>query len=100
MSKTTPIKITVLLFGRAREIAANSSLDIELASPATVEDAFAALKGRFPALAGMERSLLFAVNEEYAARGQALSNRDTLAVLPPVSGGDGTAFDLFELTHE
>jgi molybdopterin synthase catalytic subunit len=46
----------------------------------------------------MERSLLFAVNEEYAARTQRLEDQDRLAVLPPVSGGAGR--DLFEITRE
>ena len=48
----------------------------------------------------MERSLLFAVNEEYAVPSQPLSDGDRLAVLPPVSGGEGTGSDIFEITRE
>jgi MoaE-MoaD fusion protein len=92
------IKITALLFGQAREIAGAASLDLEVASPATVASAFAALIAEHPRLAALERSLLFAVNEEYAGREQPLNNGDRLAVLPPVSGGAGE--DVVEITRE
>jgi molybdopterin synthase catalytic subunit len=46
----------------------------------------------------MERSLMFAVNEEYASPSQSLSDNDHLAILPPVSGGESE--DVFEITRE
>ena len=94
------IRITALLFGQAREWAGASSLDIELEVPATVESAFAILKTRQPRLGEMERSLLFAVNEEYASLSHPLSDGDRLAVLPPVSGGEDARRDIFEITRE
>ena len=98
MSKT--LRITALLFGQAREWAGSSSLALELEAPATVESAFATLKSLHPRLAGIERSLLFAVNEEYASPADPLSDGDRLAVLPPVSGGDAASRDIFEITRE
>lgn len=92
------VRITALLFGQAREIAGAQSVELELAHPATVESAFAALKQNHPKLAAMERSLLFAVNEEYATRTSELSENDRLAILPPVSGGESD--DIFEITRE
>ena len=92
------IKITALLFGQARETAGAAQLEIEVAPPATVAAAFAALVAAHPKLAAMERSLLFAVNEEYASREQALNDGDRLAVLPPVSGGADD--DVIEITRE
>ena len=94
------IRITALLFGQARETAGTQSVEVELEGPATVESAFAALKARFPKLAEMERSLLFAVNEEYASRSQELAESDRLAILPPVSGGESAGEDIFEITRE
>lgn len=100
MADTGKIKITALLFGQAREFAGLSSVELEVEQPATVETAFGALKRLFPKLAEMERSLLFAINEEYADRRQSLTEGDNLAILPPVSGGTATAEDIFEITRE
>lgn len=94
------IRIGVLLFGQAREWVGSSSIELDLNAPATVDTAFAILKTRQPRLAEMERSLLFAVNEEYASLSYPLSNGDRLAILPPVSGGAAELHDLFEITHE
>lgn len=94
------IRITALLFGQAREWAGSSSVELELSSPATVESAFVILKASQPKLGEMERSLLFAVNEEYASLSHPLFDGDRLAVLPPVSGGEGPVRDLFEITRE
>ena len=93
------VRITALLFGQAREWVGSSSLDLNVESPATVETAFAILKSRHPRLAEMQRSLLFAVNEEYASPSHPLSDGDRLAVLPPVSGGEAGR-DIFEITRE
>ena len=94
------VRITALLFGQVREWVGSTSLDLELEEPATVESAFAVLKSQRPRLAEMERSLLFAVNEEYASPSHPLSDGDRLAVLPPVSGGEAESRDIFEITRE
>jgi len=92
------VMITALLFGLAREVAGAPQVEVGLDGPATVESAFAELKRLHPRLAPMERSLLFAVNEEYADRTRALANGDRLAILPPVSGG--ATDDIAEITRE
>jgi len=92
------VKVKVLLFGQAREFVGVPTIDLELEVPATVDTAFAWLKSRHEPLRKMERSLLFAVNEEYADRGQVLADGDRIAILPPVSGGAGS--DIFEITRE
>lgn len=100
MSTNYVINVTALLFGQAREWAGASSLDLNLAAPATVGSAFSLLKSRYPKLGELERSLLFAVNEEYASLSHPLSDGDRLAVLPPVSGGEAEGRDVFEITRE
>lgn len=93
--------INVLLFGRAREFVGAATVELEIEEQATVADAAAILAQRHPKLGEMQRSLLFAVNEEYATKDQPLADGDRLAVLPPVSGGEvGAARDIFEITHE
>ena len=98
MSKT--IRITALLFGQAREFAGKDKLELDIETPATVASAFAAIKHRHVKLAEMERSLLFAVNEEYATASHPLADGDRLAVLPPVSGGEAGPRDIIEITRE
>jgi molybdopterin converting factor subunit 1 len=94
------LRITALLFGQAREWVGSSTLELTLEAPATVETVFAILKSQHPQLANMERSLLFAVNEEYASISDSLSDGDRVAVLPPVSGGEAAIRDIFEITRE
>ena len=94
------IRITVFLFGQAREIADAQSMEVTVEQPATVGSTFSILKSRYPKLAPMERSLMFAVNEEYAARDAVLNNGDEMAILPPVSGGEDKIIDIFEITRE
>ena len=81
------IQIQILLFGACRETTGVSETVYELAAPADVAAAWAALKAQHPTLIAYERSVLFAVNEEHAPHTQALKSGDVLAVFPPVSGG-------------
>ena len=92
-----PVKIRVLFFGAARDAVDTNPLEISLDAPATVSSAFQNLVERFSGLERFGRSLLFAVNQEYATPETVLQENDELAVFPPVSGG---SHDFFELTTE
>jgi molybdopterin converting factor subunit 1 len=94
---TTAVNIRVLFFGAARDVVEANELELVLESPATVASAFEDLKTRFAQLERFGRSLLFAVNQEYATADTQLKENDELAVFPPVSGG---SHDFFELTTE
>ena len=100
----TPISISVLFFGAARDLVAESPLRISLPRGATVGDAFSTLAQDYPHLTRFGRSLLFAVNQEYAKSDVKLSDNDELAIFPPVSGGaeedSTTDRDFFEMTTE
>ena len=89
------VSIRVLFFGAARDAVNANQLDLSLDAPATVSSAFSNLAGRFSQLERFGRSLLFAVNQEYATPDTVLRDNDELAVFPPVSGG---SHDFFELT--
>lgn len=89
------IQIKVLFFASAREAAGGVS-QIELLLPeatATTAVVRQTLAERYPgALATMvldEVSITFAVNEEYLSPNQVLrlKNGDTVALIPPISGG-------------
>jgi molybdopterin synthase catalytic subunit len=93
-----PVKIRVLFFGAARDAVGSNPVEISLDAPATVQSAYQSLVERFSGLERFGRSLLFAVNQEYATRETLLEENDELAVFPPVSGG--ASHDFFELTTE
>ena len=91
------VSIRVLFFGAARDVVDRNPLELSLDEPATVASAFQSLVTRFSQLERFGRSLLFAVNQEYATPDTLLKENDELAVFPPVSGG---SHDFFELTAE
>lgn len=78
--------ISVLLFGIARDITGQSAVSLSLNQGASVGDLLGDLHRRYPALTEI-RSLLVAVNGEYAEAEYILSNEDEIAIIPPVSGG-------------
>lgn len=81
------MRVSVLLFAAARETAGASELSLELPDAATVGDAFQRLAADHPGLGVILRACRAAVDEEFAAPTQALTDGATIAVLPPVSGG-------------
>jgi len=100
------ISVRVLFFGGAKDITGTSSIELSVSSPASLADAKTLLIERFPGLERFGRSLLFAVNQEYADPNRAIDSHDELAVFPPVSGGSEAVCDyrcpqdFFELTTD
>ena len=97
------VSIRVLFFGAARDVVDANQLELSLDTPATVASAFQNLVSKFSQLERFGRSLLFAVNQEYATPDTRLKENDELAVFPPVSGGScdyRCPHDFFEITTE
>ncbi len=102
------VKVRLLFFGAARDAVGHEELDFALAGESTAVAAFAEVVARHPALQRFGRSLLFAVNQEYARSDRIIKDGDELAVFPPVSGGSSEAAekqetpanDFFELITE
>jgi molybdopterin synthase catalytic subunit len=95
------IAVTVLFFGAARDAVGQAEVDFVLEGTPTAARAFAAVLDRFPDLRRFGRSLLFAVNQEYAPGDREVHDGDELAVFPPVSGGagSGSAESILPATH-
>jgi molybdopterin synthase catalytic subunit len=87
----TRIRVHLRLFAMQRELAGTRALDVELPAGATVEDAWAELVARHPALAPGRMAVRFAVNGSYAPADTALGDGDEVAMIPPVSGGEHAA---------
>jgi molybdopterin converting factor subunit 1 len=102
------IRVRVLFFGAARGLVGRDEIELSLRAPATAASAFAEILSIYPELpARFGRSLLFAVNQEYARGERQVREGDELAIFPPVSGGaedekatEETGRDFFELTTE
>lgn len=78
--------LTILLFGITRDLVGQSRLSVPLTTGSRVTDLLALLYDQYPALAGV-KSVLVAVNSEYADADTVLNPSDEIALIPPVSGG-------------
>ncbi|HLN99101.1 MAG TPA: molybdenum cofactor biosynthesis protein MoaE [Pyrinomonadaceae bacterium] len=87
------ICVRVLFFGAARDAAGQDEVDVVFKGARSAAGARAELLERFPGLRRFGRSLLFAVNQEYASTDLEVKDGDELAVFPPVSGGTITETD-------
>jgi molybdopterin synthase catalytic subunit len=80
--------VSVRLFAGLRERAGTDRLDVELPDGATVGELLDALAGTPVGPIG-PRQCVVAINREYADAGQPIAAGDEVALVPPVSGGEG-----------
>ena len=69
-----------------RDLIGQNRLSVSLPDGSRVSDLMALLRDQYPALTGV-KSVLVAVNSEYAEPGTLLNPSDEIALIPPVSGG-------------
>jgi len=84
------MKINLLLFGSLREAAGESRLEVDLPDGSSLADLRQWLADRNPLVDQLGDRLAGSINMEMADLGDALSDGDEVAFLPPVAGGDGT----------
>lgn len=80
------MKLNILAFGIAKDIFGGSSTELSLNEAATVADMKKMLESQYPKLKQLA-SYLVAVNSEYAEDSIVVSEKDEIAIIPPVSGG-------------
>ncbi|WP_226534525.1 molybdopterin converting factor subunit 1 [Fictibacillus halophilus] len=78
--------VHILLFASLAQQAGTQRITIDLESPVTVEQVKDHLQNQLGELNGIENALV-AVNEEYVDLTVEIKNGDTIAFIPPVSGG-------------
>jgi len=81
------VKVTVLLFGGAAEIAGSSSVRVEVEREPVAAVVLAALGRSVPALEPVLPSARLAVNHEFARPDQMIREGDEVALIALVSGG-------------
>ncbi len=82
------MKVKVLYFAVARELAGTNEEDLDLpADVSSIERVADHLARLHPELAGRLENVRFARNEEFAKSSDAISDGDTIALIPPVAGG-------------
>jgi molybdopterin synthase catalytic subunit len=82
--------VSVLLFGSLREATGAKELALELPAGATVADLGQLLARQLPGFDALRVRARTSVNQRIVDAGQALSEGDEVAWLPPVSGGAGS----------
>ncbi len=76
----------VLAFGIVKDIFQNSAINIDTKEASSVDELKLFLENKFPRLKELA-SYMVAVNNEYASTNIDISNKDEIAIIPPVSGG-------------
>jgi molybdopterin converting factor subunit 1 len=80
------MEITVLAFGIAKDIFGAPSVTIDLPGTAQIADLKVLFEEKYPKLKQLA-SYMIAVNNEYAEDALTITERDEIAIIPPVSGG-------------
>ena len=80
------MRISVILFGIARDIVGDKTLTLEVPEKGDVAELKRLIVQKFPAFNSLNH-LAIAVNNEYASNSQILEISDEIALIPPVSGG-------------
>lgn len=86
------IRVKVLFFASAREAANTSQETFQIQEGTDTTQFRAILADKFPTLSEMvldEDSITLALNEDYVPAGEViqLKDGDTIALIPPISGG-------------
>lgn len=80
------MKLNIKLYGITKEIIGQTELEYHLSASPDVSSLQKELKREFPEL-GRLKSLMVAVNGEYAPQDLVLNEQDEVVLIPPVSGG-------------
>ena len=88
-SATPKLKVNVRFFALYRERAGLRELPLELSVGSTVSRMVAEVRRLFPNLAPPAVNIVVSVNAEYAGPDTLLADGDDVALIPPVSGGQG-----------
>lgn len=81
------MKLNVLLFAQAQQLAGAEKIEVELKSGSTVGDLRQAIETSSPELAAILKRSSIALDQEYAVDADVVKADAEVALIPPVSGG-------------
>jgi molybdopterin converting factor subunit 1 len=81
------MKVQVRFFAALREATGMAQVELELPSPAKVQDLLDSLARQYPALCSQLGFVRAAVNRQYVSMQAGLRDGDEVALVPPVGGG-------------
>jgi len=81
------MSIRVLFFASMADISGAREIRVDAAGLTDVDSVFNKFVGDFPLLEKYRKSVLLAVNSEFARPGSPVHDGDEIAFFPPVSGG-------------
>ena len=81
------MKLEVQFFSRLRDLAGGTRCELDLPAGSTVADLLAHLYAEHPKMQDWDKTLLVAVDLEFAERTRELHEGDDVSVMPPVQGG-------------
>jgi molybdopterin synthase catalytic subunit len=84
------LRVQILFFGQLKEVAGRERETLELPEGARVADLLRRYAEVKPALQPYYDAMAVALNQEYSEAGARLHDGDEVALIPPVSGGNGT----------
>ena len=85
------MRVTVLFFGLLKDLVGRPQEQLELPAGASLETVFQHYASQYPRLREMAASVALARNHEFATPDALLQDGDEVALMPPVSGGSGSA---------
>lgn len=81
------MRVSVLLFARLRELAGAAEFDCDVPAGATIQTVWQAAVSKHRALGDFSAAVSCARNEDFARMTSPVADGDSIAFLPPVSGG-------------
>ena len=81
------MQVTVLVFAQLTDAVGTDRVTIELPGGATAADALDALIAQHPSVGVTRNQIALAIDDAYCAAETRLEDGQTLALIPPVSGG-------------
>jgi molybdopterin converting factor small subunit len=81
------MKIRIKAFASIKEACKFEEKELTVSEGISVKEILSELKKCHPSLQEFENSLLCAINDEYCPTDTILSDKDTLAIFPPVGTG-------------